>query len=245
MTKYFKPLFSTFFAIFLLTQAGSGADILVQFDPSQTTVTPDPAYHDGESAIFNAVTNDPRVQVTLAGRDYLQDPLDGEIWGLLDNSKWWNEGTYGWLVRQGWESSVIGVPTNHHADGDVAAAYLELIVTKSEDVVFDSITVSIEHPKDTEFINLWGSTSADGFASYVEGVVERTLNNEHAIVTFSGLQYSGSAPLELRIYGVLGEDDGTFGVKLALNTVPEPSAALLGLLALTGLSWRRRRRPRH
>ena len=106
-----------------LSKSTMAANILVQFDPLQTSVTQDAHYNDGESAVFDAVADDPRVKVKLAGRDYLQDPLDGEEWGLLDNSLWWNEGKKEWLVRQGWESSVIGETVNHQPDGDVKAAY--------------------------------------------------------------------------------------------------------------------------
>ena len=240
MHNSYKLPFLAIAGVVALSKSTMAANILVQFDPLQTSVTQDAHYNDGESAVFDAVADDPRVKVKLAGRDYLQDPLDGEEWGLLDNSLWWNEGKKGWLVRQGWESSVIGETVNHQPDGDVKAAYLQLTMSKPEEVVFGTITVSFENPVNTEFVNLWGSTSADGFGTFSLGVVEHLLGNEKATVTFSNLNYIGTDPLEIRIYGVLGEDDGTFGVRLTV--IPEPTVPLLGISALVLMFPRRRHR---
>ena len=223
------------FALFAVVPV-KAADILITFDPSQAQATLDPAFHDFESAVFNGQSTDSRVVATLAGRDYVQDPLAGEIWGLLDNSKPWNEGRPGWLVRQGWESNVLGVPVNHQADGDVPAAYLLIKLTRPEDLMFDSVTVIIDRPINSEFLNNWGSSSADGNASFSVADVVRTSSSETLTLTLSNLNFTGGDPLEIKVYGVLGEDDGTFGIQALVNAVPLIPVPEPGSLVLLGVS---------
>jgi hypothetical protein len=220
---------------------------LIHFDPTRPNSYPhalDTTYNDGESTIYTATSNDLVLTATLSGRDYMQDPLAGEEWGLIDNSTPGNDGRPGWIVRQGWESTTLGVPTNNHPDDPATkAAYLLITLDHQDDVVFDTVDVTIDQPVSTEFIQVWGSTNADGFADYVVGNVVRLPNEEFMTISFAGLNYDGTDPLQIRIYGVIGEDDGTFGVRIAtgVTPVPEPSSTVL-LLAMAGLWASRRKR---
>lgn len=110
-------------------------------------------------------------------------------------------------------------------------------------MILGDVSVMIDQPISTEFVNTWGSTNADDFASFEIATVERLSNSETMTVTFTGLNYGDNDPLEIRIYGVLGEDDGVFGIRLDVTTivpVPEPSSTL-ALLCSSILFLRRRR----
>ncbi len=241
-----------FFKIFAFGGAvvgtACGAAVSLHFDPALSPVAADPHFNDGESVVVTAVSSDPTYTATVCGRDYFEDPTAPDNWGLLDRSKWWNGGVSGWLVRHGWESTVMGVPLNTQFD-PAPASYLEIRIEHPQDVVFDSVVVTIDHPQSAEFINVWSSNSADNFQGFSVAEMLRSPEAETATIRFSDLGYSQSDPLVLRVYGVVGEDDGTFGLDVSaetfvLSSIPEPSSITAVACGAVGLFFPRSRRRR-
>ena len=209
------------------------------------------------STIFHApvTTNDGQVGLTssLYGRNYDSDPCLSGATGLLDRGTLTGFTDAPWLVKHGLAPLAVGsLMANNHLSGTphaVEASYLAFNVCEQngESVMFDSAQLTITGLYNTDSdIQIWAASSGDAFGQAIIPVISNT-DGETDVYTFdfSGLNYE-NACLEIRVYGVLGQDQGTFnalvqGVIIPPAALPEPSnVILLGLVGM--LSCLRRKR---
>jgi hypothetical protein len=195
------------------------------------------------------------VSATLSGRNYgilSDDSLSRPSfrWGLL--------GTYddagrlqsGWTVSFGFDPDDHGVTTHTAANGGIwDASYLSFNLQPSATQSLAAQSLTITAPT---FLlvddKAWAAVSTDGFKHFaaVRENFDSLTGNSTITIPLNGLKGNMGEPLEVRVYGILGEDEGTFQ-SASLNAqvfgvapIPEPSAALLALGAVS-LTLRRRR----
>jgi hypothetical protein len=221
--------------LLVLTATCLNAEVLsVNFDKSTPRAGFDPVYSDGQSSIFvGTVSGDTGIRVSMRGSDYLQSPKDNKIWGLLDNSLPGNEERPGWLIRAGWQPDAVGARSFSHPYGQTPAGYIEVCYERPEGMVFQDISLSIEDPQNLELLNVWAATSNDNYQTLAPVTVTKNSQEEFLNLNLNGINYIGADPLKIRIYGLIGEDDGTFNINGTINVlsppvvVPEPSGLLL------------------
>jgi hypothetical protein len=116
-----------------------------------------------------------------------------------------------------------------------------------ETVVYQSASLILEDTVGVTPTTVWAVASDENFQ--VVRVAAATFSSEdgHQLVWNWDALTISSAGLEIRVYGILGADEGYFGVGSVMTVyeptpLPEPSTTcLVGLVAL-GLANRRKRR---
>ena len=242
---------------------GAGASVTKKADTYYNQISGlDNGQWDQISTVFNAPVTTTDTLYTLSsslyGRYYDSDPTKPGETGLLDRQTLTGFSDPAWLVKHGLPPSSVGsLKSGTLVNGSVFeanASYLAFTIetagsSNGEKVLFDGANLSI-----TGFLNIdsdveiWGATNSDAFSTAVIPVITQPEGTDTDVYTFdfSGVNFTGTQ-LEIRVYGVLGQDQGTFTSALAAGrispppTIPEPSAGLL--LGLAGVGcWGRRRR---
>ncbi|MBP7948791.1 MAG: hypothetical protein KA004_03980 [Verrucomicrobiales bacterium] len=218
----------------------------------------DPFYNDVNSTIFFGTAVDGDLAARMAGYYYDSDPVDPGHNGLMNRGLPWNSEDPdhpipGWLIRFGLQSDAVGNPVHTYPlpGGGTAqqpASYISFKVDSPDTVLFEEVGVTINNLQGAgPGQQIWAGTSKDNFATGISPTVVMDPNN--------GLQMSFgwtnfdylSEGVELRIYGIIGADEGTFDSANLFGRstpppVPEPSgASLLGCLLLGMLTRRSRR----
>jgi hypothetical protein len=233
--------------LFLSMRLSGAASLTVNMIGSNPTKSPDARYNDGESMILS--TTSAGLQFKLQATGYGEDELSPARWGLVDASKPWNRGKEGALIQLGFAPNAVG-STQHNfvgATGTPAtmdASYLSIIIDRSSTTMFTSLKVDLVASALALSTTSWGGTSADGFST-ATGAVRGPVNAQGRAVswTFADLNYAGSAPLELRFYGVLGADSSLLkNIVVQGETVPIPESHTVWLVASGALALTVRRR---
>jgi hypothetical protein len=210
---------------------------------------------DGISRVFSApvTTSESSFQLTgtLFGRHYDSDPtLPGE-WGLLDRKLLTGFEDPSWLVKHGLPSEAVGNPEFNNVIRGVEvlqpASYVAFKVASANELLFDEANLTITGLYNVSgAIELWAATNADGFTKAIKPTIT-SVDSETDVYSFDfhSMAHAGK-DMEVRVYGILGQDQGTFTSAVLTGTlapfpVPEPSAAML--LGMLGGAWLIRRKP--
>lgn len=192
---------------------------------------------------------------SLSGWNYDSDPTRTGSTGLLDRAKLpvADENEPQWIVKHGLAPSEIGSKVSSTEVNGVTyigqASYLSFKFKRDdgEQAVFENINLAL-----TGFVNIdvdantWAGTNKDGFTAAIAPEISQPEGEDTDVYTFdfSGLDFT-TGELEIRIYGVLGQDQGTFKTNIGIipppPAVPEPSLLLLTVGGLLGLAVRRNR----
>jgi hypothetical protein len=233
------------------------------------TTEPDTYYNvqnpagDGEwdkiSTIFHSEvsTSDPGVTLTssLYGRYYDSDPTRIGEWGLLNREVLTGDANPPWLVKHGLAPTVVGNPDYNNVIANKAvntsASYVAVKVSADpvenpDGVLFDSASLTITGFYNTDtYVQVWAATNQGDYTQAVTPIVTFNPLFDTDVYTFNfqNLNFIGK-DLEIHIFGILGQDEGTFGIMSAtgtFTTIPEPASAslLVGLAALFGARRRR------
>jgi MYXO-CTERM domain-containing protein len=216
---------------------------------------------DGISTIFHApvvsADSTATLKASIYGRHYDSDPVRPGEWGLLDRAKLTGLDSPPWLIKHGLApefkgskdsySDVNGVYTRF--DASYISFEIELATNReNEQLLFDNVQLSIEGFYNTDGdVDIWAASNQDNFGNPVLPAYSVNLNTGSDVITFDfGTVDLYTKKLEVRIYGAIGLDQGTFGITTLTGDVvpvplPEPGTAGLGLLVLGGLGARRRR----
>ncbi len=196
---------------------------------------------------------------SLYGRYYDADPTKPGETGLLDRETLTGFNDPAWLVKHGLPPSSVGsLKSGTLVNGSIFeanASYLAFTIgmvstANGEKVLFDGANLSITgfYNIDSD-VQIWGATNSDGFGSAVIPTITQPVGTDTDVYTFdfSNVNFTGTE-LEIRVYGVLGQDQGTFTSALAAGkitpppNIPEPSGViLLGFAAVAGCFRRRRK----
>lgn len=196
---------------------------------------------------------------SLYGRHYDSDPtLPGET-GLLDRAQLpiADSNAPQWILKHGLPPSEVGSTNSATLVNGVPviapASYIALRVDledtgHGEEVVFEGAHLEVTGFTNIDSdIQIWAASNSDGFSTYVQPVITQPPGTDTDVYTFefSGLDFTSSS-LELRIYGVLGQDQGTFLTAIGSGSfhpppLPEPSVLGLASLGLATTFLRRKR----
>jgi hypothetical protein len=229
-----------------LTSGGLGAVFSMDFGAASQVTGFDPTYNDGESAVFQGRTLASDLVSTIRGWNYGDDAAGPQRWGLLDNSLPWNQQTPGILVREGFEPSAIGSTTSTLLGISTPASRIDFALgrTGGGEVLFENITLLLS-PNSTLFVDshAWAATSADGFQQAYPLNAAPVLG-QNVQFTLAGMRYQGTQPLQIRLYGILGADEGTLPllrISGDYQAIPEMEPRWLVLLVAGFLLILRRR----
>ena len=252
----------------LTTQLAQAATFSVDF-PRTAKPELDPFYNeldangnrisgDGNSSVFEGVASEGSVTANMSGRYYDSDALDPGTTGLLNSDLPWNRKDPdvpepGWLVRFGLEPDAVGSLVHTYNQGGVdetvvPASYISFQLKTPETVLFQNATLEIRDVYGVGPNTIWAATSRNGFTEAIVGNIQFT-DDKGYVLSWAwndlGVLDTG---FEIRIYGFIGADEGTFGTGLLTGTylppppVPEPGTSLmLGLVALGVVTFRKRR----
>jgi hypothetical protein len=266
-TPYSKLFTSVALGLILAGNAAAASVFSVNYSSASTITKEADTYYNEQSGTGNGewdqistifhvpvTTSDGAVALTssLYGRNYDSDPCVPGSTGLLDRGTLTGFTDAPWLVKHGLAPVAVGsLLANNHRDGiphPVEASYLAFKVCEQngEAVMFDSAQLTITGLYNTDSdIQIWAATSGDGFGTAVIPMISADSDTDVYTFDFSGLNYE-DACLEIRVYGVLGMDQGTFdallqGVVIPPVALPEPSnVILLGFMGLMTCLRRRR-----
>jgi hypothetical protein len=269
-TKHFLNLtacISAFLLITGLTGHSSGATFIATYGDKSIPVTSEPDNYykkddgtwDGISTIYHTqvVTTDGDFALNSAvfGRHYDSDPARAGEWGLLNRQTLTGFNDPPWLLKHGLAPEFVGSPLYYSTiNGEwtpVEASYVEFDISVGDGtdaVMFDQISLQLN-----QFYNLdadtdvWASTNSGGFKNAIRPTVSADPLSATDVYTFDlGAISLVSDTLQVRVYGMLGQDQGTFGIAVISGVVtppplPEPTSAMLLVGALASAGLRRKR----
>lgn len=219
----------------------------LQFSASAGTFS-DPIYPT-TSTISAGTTSIPGVFATLAGRGYGVEEGGSSRWGVVAGDISWLRNTQGWTVRNGFAPDAIGSTLSTSTGVEVAASYLSVMLqgldagTVLRDVALTFNDVTYLRPEQA-----WAGSNADDFSTGIALRYFRVKGSRQLSVTLPEITQTGTDPLEIRLYGIIGGDEGAFNM-LTVNAqvtppspIPEPDARMLVTAVVLGASVAFRRR---
>lgn len=234
-------------ATFLVVLPLQSAVLNLQFNPSSGTAT-DPVYP-STSTISAGTTSMPGLFATLAGRGYGVEEGGSARWGVSAGGIGWLTNTQGWTVRNGFAPDAIGSTISTSTGVEVAASYLSVMLqgldagTVLRDVALTFTDVTYLKPDQA-----WAGSSGDAFSSAIPLSYSKVGGSRRLSVNLPEITQSGTDPLEIRLYGIIGGDEGAFNM-LTVNAqvsprspIPEPDARMLVTAVILGASVAFRRR---
>ncbi|MEZ5304906.1 MAG: hypothetical protein R3F11_30295 [Verrucomicrobiales bacterium] len=229
----------------------------VLWDRSDPDASLDTGYSHGLSWQFAGEDASGTFAATMVGREYRIDPLDGFSYGLFNDAFEVGGEAKGWRIRFGFAPDSVGSTIYSHADGPTPAAYIEFVFDPQTDVTLEDLSLDLAiGVTDNTSLNLgpaWAATSLSGYANAVAPDVSRIHDDPSAgqaidLVHFDFGEeiYEGTDPLTIRVYGLIGEDEGILADRIAFTgeeiaRLPEPTAAWLALVGVLPFALRRRR----
>ncbi len=241
-----RSVVAVFFHLFLPLLAGlsvcPGAQLSVTVVPSDTTVL-DPFYPGSGSTVTSTTDSPTGFIVTVAGRDYGANPAPGNPrWGVRAGPRPWRPNQDGFVLTNGFAPSAPGATTT--ASG-TPASYLSITLTNVQpNTLFQNVSIVFSGLDFTSATNAWAASSPGGLSNW--SVATLSGGGNRLSIDLADFTWTGGSPLELRLYGLVGQPEGAIGsvrvsgvTTLALP-IPESGSAMLGVAALFSLRRRRR-----
>lgn len=202
------------------------------------TVTPahrseaDNLYPGSGSTVTTAADGASGVTVSVGGRNYGVDPSgSGERWGIQAGALPWAPEQTGFIVTNGFGPAAPGSKTTGPGH---AASYLTIAVGNVQpNTLFQNVSIDFEGLVFVRVANAWAATSQGNFTDWNRAQQSSGPGGRKVSVTLPDFVWTGSDPLEVRLYGLTGMDEGAFSsVKFtatitAASPVPEPGVLLL------------------
>lgn len=222
------------------------ANLSLVVTPSLPSVA-DALYPGAGSTVTSATDQQTGLAITMAGRNYGVNQAAGQArWGIRNGPNPGNQGGSAFIVTNGFTPAAAG---SKSTSTGAAASYISFTVSNVlPNTLFQNLSIDFSGLNFTRTTNAWAAASVGGYTNWTaatqtsEGAAGRRLS-----VTIPAFTWTGGEPLEIRLYGVTGTDEGGFasvkidGTVLLAPQVPEPSSALLGLVAIAWMSRRRRK----
>jgi hypothetical protein len=228
---------SGLFALLLLTN-GVARAVTVSYTLTDISA-PDTNYNDGDSSVISS----PGGNVVIRGVGYSDDASGVDRWGILNGMNSWNGGRNAAIIRNGFAPSSVGNTTSLQSGLTVAASYISVKVNRPANTVFTNVSLELTG-KGLVYPNVWAGAAGSVAPGFRDKGKEK--GTTKIAFNFANLNDSGSAPLELRVYGFVGADMGQLTSTSITYTfvpmaVPEPGAASVVFLAGVAILIRRRR----
>jgi hypothetical protein len=246
---YLKALLLAFWSVRL-----SAATLDVSFSPMEGR-SADPFYPE-TSTLSVGTSSLAGVVPTLTGRGYGVEQTGNFRWGITAGPLAWNPAKTGWTVRNGFAPDALGSTTSTSTGTAVQASYLSLVLNGlPTGTVFSGANLAFNEVTFIQPSRAWAGTSADGFQQASPLTFSLINGSRSWSVALGDFTNNAAVPLEIRIYGVIGSDEGAFKVVhftadalQPLVRVPEPDVRTIclgvGLAALIALRRRSNDLPR-
>ncbi len=244
-----RPLFRILLMVMMWVSSAPAATLVMQFDP-QSGTAPDLEYP-GISTVSTGTTNIPGVVATLAGRGYGVEQVGGDRWGISAGALAWDASTSGWTIRNGFAPDKVGETISTDKKVEVPASFLTVKLSGLvSGTLFQNVALTFSGATSLRPSKAWAGTSADAFASATSIRSTVAGGSQQLSVTLPDFTYFGGDPLEIRLYGIIGNDEGAFTVATVAGdyttpiAIPEPDVEMLLATILVGavVSFRRRSR---
>jgi len=241
------PQVFQFLGLAFFAAVAQGATLQLAFVPDQGAGV-DPLYP-SDSTVSTGTANYAGVVPTLTGRGYGVEQTSNVRSGIVAGPLAWQPAKSGWTIRNGFAPDAIGSTVSNSTGEEVAASYLSLSLSGlPTGTIFQGVTLSFNEVTYLRPTNAWAGTSADGFATATRVTYSNTGGSRSLGVTLPDFSLQGLGPLEIRIFGVIGSDEGAFNflnVTAEMVTpmvAPEPDLRyLLTVVAIGGVTAFRRR----
>ena len=230
----------------LSASASFAATLDIRFAPTDAQ-SPD-AMYPLDSTVTTGTSATAGLIATLAGRNYGVEPAGTSRYGIAASPPLTPASAAVWTVRSGFAPVAVGSTQNSTAQ--TGASYMSVVLSgAAAGTVFKNVALTFAGIVTTTNTNAWAGTSANNFATSTALTFSRVNTVRQLAVTLPEFTTPTSDPLEIRLYGILGGDTGTFksvsvtGETIAPSPVPEPDATLLITSVALGaaVSFRRRR----
>jgi hypothetical protein len=239
-------------ALLVPMNTGTAATLDIRFSPDSGTQ--EDALYVGNSTISQGKSSIPGIVATLTGRGFGVEQAGKDRWGITAGPLDWASGKSGWAVESGFAPDKIGSTISTKGGNSVPASYLSIVLSGvTTGTVFKDVAITFSDVSFLSTSKAWAGTSADGFASATTLKFTQLKGTRDLTVNLPSFTYDSGEPLEVRVFGVIGSDRGSFnsvsltGGTLAL--VPEPDIRMLltavGLAALVSFRHRRHSPPRY
>jgi hypothetical protein len=247
VTDKFMRLLHFLFASLVLTSPVLGASLSIGFNP--TVGTQSDSVYPGVSTQSTGTSSIAGIVPTLTGRGYGVQQAGTERWGVAAGPLAWDPGKAGWTVRNGFAPDAVGSTLSTTGGLTVDASYLSITLSgATAGTVFSNVALTFTDVTFLRPSKAWVGTSADEFSTASNLRFNARGGVRQLSVVLPEFTYNGGDPLEIRIFGVIGSDEGAFNVLTVNGTalvpvaVPETDARMLivmvGLSA--GVAFRRR-----
>ena len=222
------------------------ASLSLVVTPSHSTAA-DAFYPGAGSTVTSATDVQTGLNFTVSGRNYGVDPNPAQArWGIRNGQSIVNPAASAFIVTNGFTPAAAGSKTT--ATG-ANASYVSIKVGNVlPNTLFQNLSIDFSGLNFTRTTNAWAATSAGNFTSWAAASqTNEGANGRRLSVTLPAFTWEGTEPLEIRVYGITGTDEGQFAnIRITAGitgpTVPEPAAAMSGMLVLAGMLLRRRRK---
>ena len=215
-----------------LASAAGGATLDVRFNP--ITGTQEDPFYPGISTLSLGSVSLPGVVATLAGRGYGAEQTAPGRWGVVAGPLASDPTKTGWTVSGGFAPDKTGTTVSSSGKVAAEASYLSILLSGvTTGTVFKQVALTFSDVSGLRPDKGWAGTSADAFAAASSLKFNNKGGASQMSVTLADFTYTGGGPLEIRIYGVIGDPEGSFtgvtmtGDATVLTAVPEPDVKLL------------------
>ena len=170
------------------------------------------AYPGSESVKYQTAASG--VTAAFFGRNYglvatASQPTDR--WGLMTGTVPVPQSASGWLVSFGFQPDAVGSTTHSSGAGLTDASYLAIQLQPEPGTRVRATSLSLGLPRFLDLTdNAWVGVSADGFATAVPVDWSVTAGGTILEATLPDVYGALGQPVEVRLYGLLGADEGTF-----------------------------------
>lgn len=234
-------------ASLLLIAPTYSAVLNLQFSPAYGTA-PDPIYP-ATSTMSAGTSGVPGLMTTLAGRGYGVDQAGTARWGIVAGGISWLAEAQGWTVRNGFAPDAIGSTISTSTGVEVAASYLSVMLQGLDaGTVLNDVSLTFSDVTYLKPDQAWAGTSMDSFSHAIALTYSKVGTSRQLSVTLPELTQAGTDPLEIRLYGIIGGDEGAFrmltvnGQVSGPSPIPEPDVRMLVTALVLGATVAFRRR---
>jgi hypothetical protein len=238
ISKLYNAALAVGVLLLVLPQAASAITSVVQFaknDPDfPMQVRLDPFYNqldsngnfvsgDGNSSVFLGQVVEGDLVADLSARYYDSDPLRPGTNGLINSDLPWNRADPdtpepGWLVRFGLDADAVGVFTHTYDSGGgvmqtTPASYVSFKIRSADQVIYETASLILTDTVNVTPSTVWAVASDENFQITRLATTAFSNDDGHELRWDWSNLAIGSAGLEIRVYGILGADEGYFGVE--------------------------------